>query len=79
MKTLSIAVAILALTAPSIALSQDFGLPHFVQVDEWPDYNKVDRMPTGSIHKDDCAQSQKADRHCDETGGKPIRRQAVQK
>lgn len=64
MKRLVVAAAVLALSATAAtAFPQSFGLPHFVQVDEWPDNGGLARRETGSTGKRPC---NVADRHCAE-------------
>lgn len=68
MKRLVVAAAVLALSATAAsAFPQSFGLPHFVQVDEWLDNGGLARTETGSIGKRPCAVT---DRHCAERYGK---------
>lgn len=55
MKRLVVAAAVLAVSAiAASAFPQSFGLPHFVQVDEWPDNGGYARK-SGSIGKRPCA------------------------
>lgn len=71
MKRLVVAAAVLVLSATAAsAFPQSFGLPHFVQVDDWPGNGGPARRETGSIGKTPCDM---AKRHCAERDGKQNR------
>lgn len=77
MKILVIACTTLVLSATAAAAFPDsFGLPHFVQVDEWPG-DDVDRMETGSVRKAPCdvpsADARCADRYDRGTRQMPLK------
>lgn len=75
MKLLAIAAAVLALSATAVfAFPESFGLPHFVQVDQWLGDADVDQEKTGSITVP-CKGVQATDRHCVERDGRNAREQ----
>ncbi|MBD9373934.1 hypothetical protein IB238_15020 [Rhizobium sp. ARZ01] len=76
MKLLAIAVAALALSATvAFAFPESFGLPHFVQVDQWLGDADVDQEKTGSITQVPCKGVQATDRHCTYRDGRNAREQ----
>lgn len=79
MRTLAISIAMLALcTTPAAAFPDSFGLPRYVQVDEWPSDGAIDRTQTGSIGRDSCTPRQKSTLSCKQPADKAVRRQAPQ-
>ena len=68
---LATAAAVLMLPATAaVAFPQSFGLPHFVQVDEWLGDFNVDRMTTRL--RSSCGKAQTTDRHCTNRDGKSV-------
>lgn len=71
MKHLAFSAAMLVLPASSAhAFPEDFGLPRFVQLDNWPDASVFAQPPIGSIRRAGCANPQHADRACRDLVGK---------